>query len=56
MKELALGRMQRWGVINDPAVDQFCSELIDEYDIRTPGSRVKMRHLSAGTSRRRYWP
>ncbi|MCY3806781.1 MAG: ABC transporter ATP-binding protein [bacterium] len=52
MKELALGRMQRWGVINDPAVDQFCSDLIGEYDIRTPGSRVKMRHLSGGNQQK----
>lgn len=52
MKELALGRMQRWGVINDPAVDQFCSDLISEFDIRTPGSRVKMRHLSGGNQQK----
>ena len=36
MKELALGRLQRWGIINDAAVDEFCSDLIGEYDIRTP--------------------
>ena len=52
MKELALGRMQRWGVINDAAVDEFCSELISEYDIRTPDARVKMRHLSGGNQQK----
>ncbi len=52
MKELALGRMQRWGIINDAAVDEFCSELISEYDIRTPDARVKMRHLSGGNQQK----
>jgi len=52
MKELALGRLQRWGVINDAAVDEFCSELISEYDIRTPDARVKMRHLSGGNQQK----
>ena len=52
MKELALGRMQRWGIINDAAVDGFCADLIDEYDIRTPGARVKMRHLSGGNQQK----
>ncbi len=52
MKEFALGRMQRWGVINDAAVDEFCSELISEYDIRTPDARVKMRHLSGGNQQK----
>jgi len=52
MKELVLGRLQRWGVINDAAVDEFCSELISEYDIRTPDARVKMRHLSGGNQQK----
>ena len=52
MKELALGRLQRWGIINDAAVDEFCSDLIGEYDIRTPDSRAKIRHLSGGNQQK----
>ena len=52
MKELALGRLQRWGIINDAAVDEFCSDLIGDYDSRTPDSRAKIRHLSGGNQQK----
>ena len=52
MKELALGRLQRRGVINDAAADEFCERLIAEFDIRTPDIRTRIRQLSGGNQQK----
>jgi simple sugar transport system ATP-binding protein len=52
MKELALGRFQRGGVISERAGDQFCDELMKEFDIRAPSSRVRIRQLSGGNQQK----
>jgi simple sugar transport system ATP-binding protein len=52
MKELAMGRLQRRGIIDDSAADAFCERLIAEYEIRTPDSRTKVRQLSGGNQQK----
>lgn len=52
MKELALGRMQRRGVIDNYTADEYCKRLIKDYDIRTPSLHTKVRQLSGGNQQK----
>jgi simple sugar transport system ATP-binding protein len=52
MKELALGRFQRGGVISEKAADAFCIQLMEEFDIRAPSPRVRIRQLSGGNQQK----
>jgi simple sugar transport system ATP-binding protein len=52
MKEIALGRLQRHGVIDQRAADAYCAELLREYDIRTPDLRTKVKQLSGGNQQK----
>ncbi len=52
MKELALGRMQRGGVVSERAADEYCTTLMQEFDVRAPSPRVRIRQLSGGNQQK----
>ena len=52
MKEISLGRLQRRGVIDHRAADAYCTQLLKDYDIRTPDLRTKVRQLSGGNQQK----
>ncbi|MEJ7695378.1 MAG: ABC transporter ATP-binding protein [Candidatus Limnocylindrales bacterium] len=45
----------RFGVINERAISKRASELISQYDIRTPRADCRLRPCRAGTSKRSSW-